>query len=490
MLQYIVQRGDTLFLIAQRFGVNLYRLIGANPQITNTSYLFVGQIIYIPLPALYIIKQGETLAAIALRIGIPLRLLLDANTQITNPDRILPGMQIVIPSPAPSPGLSLHMVMSGDTLYSIAQKFRTTVSALMKLNPEIASSSLIFIGQKILVPLLPPLKLQGCLVFASNRSGKTELWLGSPSGETQKQITGKSPVSLLLSDQPEPKWSPDGQYIAFLVKSAGNNSLYILKPCERQGTKIAKSADRFSWSNKGNKIAYSNDEGTFITTLDGRTQKVSDKLFSPVWFPDDKTLFGWTFDEALPYEIMGSVDVTGQNFKAYLDPIIPADSVRISPNGRYIAISAFIGRPDYVFAWISIYDISSKSLVTLPGTEFGSNGSVYNISLLGGWSPDSTKLVYSTLVNQNGYAEIKIASPQGAVLKSYGRGFYPDTRWSPETELIMFTLSENAGTSALVPTKPRNIYILNLFTDQQVKVTNTGDNFNPDWTQRICPECN
>lgn len=48
---YTVQAGDTMFLIARRFGVSLDALIAANPQIPNPSLIFPGQQICVPSPA-------------------------------------------------------------------------------------------------------------------------------------------------------------------------------------------------------------------------------------------------------------------------------------------------------------------------------------------------------------------------------------------------------------------------------------------------------
>jgi len=50
--------GDTLFFIAQRFGVTLNALIAANPQIPNPNLIFPGQRICVPtgVPALPIIE--------------------------------------------------------------------------------------------------------------------------------------------------------------------------------------------------------------------------------------------------------------------------------------------------------------------------------------------------------------------------------------------------------------------------------------------------
>ncbi len=45
---YTVRRSDTLFLIAQRFGLTLNQLIAANPQINNPNVIYIGQRICIP----------------------------------------------------------------------------------------------------------------------------------------------------------------------------------------------------------------------------------------------------------------------------------------------------------------------------------------------------------------------------------------------------------------------------------------------------------
>lgn len=45
---YTVVPGDSLFTIANRFGVSLQALMAANPQITNPNLVFPGQVICIP----------------------------------------------------------------------------------------------------------------------------------------------------------------------------------------------------------------------------------------------------------------------------------------------------------------------------------------------------------------------------------------------------------------------------------------------------------
>lgn len=47
---YTVQRGESMYSIAQDFGIPLRKLVEANPELTNPSSLYIGQTIVIPLP--------------------------------------------------------------------------------------------------------------------------------------------------------------------------------------------------------------------------------------------------------------------------------------------------------------------------------------------------------------------------------------------------------------------------------------------------------
>jgi spore coat assembly protein SafA len=95
---YVVQPGDTLSGIAERFGVSLSDLEKANPQITNPDLIFPGEIIHIPSRRRrYVVQRGDTLSGIAERFGVSLSDLEKANPQITNPDLIFPGQVIIIP---------------------------------------------------------------------------------------------------------------------------------------------------------------------------------------------------------------------------------------------------------------------------------------------------------------------------------------------------------------------------------------------------------
>lgn len=45
---YIVRPGDTMYRIAMRYNIGLQKLVDANPQISDPSYIVIGQRICIP----------------------------------------------------------------------------------------------------------------------------------------------------------------------------------------------------------------------------------------------------------------------------------------------------------------------------------------------------------------------------------------------------------------------------------------------------------
>ncbi|MCG8641348.1 MAG: LysM peptidoglycan-binding domain-containing protein [Desulfobacterales bacterium] len=104
-MKYTIKRGDSLFKIAQRYGVTVNAIVNANPEITNPASIFPGQVITIPETAgqVYTVRPGDSLYRIGRRFGTSINSILAANPQITNPNALFIGQQIRIPTGGNAP---------------------------------------------------------------------------------------------------------------------------------------------------------------------------------------------------------------------------------------------------------------------------------------------------------------------------------------------------------------------------------------------------
>ena len=160
---YIVRTGDTLYSIARRFGVSVQALIHVN-CIANPSYIQAGQRLIIPqggsgtpmppppqpAPTVYVVQRGDTLYSIARRYGTTVQAIALAN-RIPNPSRIFVGQRLVIHGTcAPVPPSRVHVVQRGETLYSIARRYGTSVWAIALAN-NLRNPNIIYAGQRLII---------------------------------------------------------------------------------------------------------------------------------------------------------------------------------------------------------------------------------------------------------------------------------------------------------------------------------------------------
>ena len=148
---YVVQKGDSLYSIAAKLGTTVTELKKENNLTSNT--LQIGQVLRIPTKEIYeeeenvyVVKKGDTLYGIAQANNTTVDEIKKFNNLTSN--ILSTGQLLKIPS-ALLPEAT-YTVKKGDSLYSIANKYNTTVDELKRINN--LTSNTLSIGQVLKLP--------------------------------------------------------------------------------------------------------------------------------------------------------------------------------------------------------------------------------------------------------------------------------------------------------------------------------------------------
>ncbi|MBQ9318255.1 MAG: LysM peptidoglycan-binding domain-containing protein [Bacilli bacterium] len=142
---YTVVSGDSLWGIAKKYKTNIDEIKRANNLKSNL--LSIGQVLKIPtleddILIDYIVQKGDTLYQIANKFNTTVNQIMKYNNLSSNLLSINQKLQIPNNQEINS---KEYIVKSGDTLYQIAKQFSTTVSNLMNINN--LKSTILDVGQ-------------------------------------------------------------------------------------------------------------------------------------------------------------------------------------------------------------------------------------------------------------------------------------------------------------------------------------------------------
>lgn len=149
---HTVTKGESLYSIAKKYGITANELKEANNLTTNL--LSIGQILKIPSKNeiidsnTYVVKSGDNLYGIARNFNTTVNEIMKLNNLNTTSLSI--GQVLKIPISITTSESETYTVKSGDSLYSIANKFNTTVDNIKNANN--LSSNLLNIGQVLKIP--------------------------------------------------------------------------------------------------------------------------------------------------------------------------------------------------------------------------------------------------------------------------------------------------------------------------------------------------
>lgn len=147
---YVVKSGDTLWSIARKYNLSVNELKALNNLSSNV--LSVGQRLIVGKESSndYVVSAGDTLWAIARKFNVSVDDIKALNNLSSNNLSI--GMILKIPlySNKQNEETIVYVVKSGDSLWSIARMFNSTVDEIKSLNS--LKSNVLRIGKRLVVP--------------------------------------------------------------------------------------------------------------------------------------------------------------------------------------------------------------------------------------------------------------------------------------------------------------------------------------------------
>ncbi len=164
---YTVKRGDTLYSIASQFSTTVQKLKSLNNLTSNN--LQIGQVLLVtektyPDVSTYTVEKGDTLYGIANKFSTTVQAIKKLNNLTTN--TLLPGQQIYIPTPStptptqptnppvpqePETPYLIYTIQRGDSLWKISQKYDIPVNDIIAFNN--LSSANLQIGDELRIPI-------------------------------------------------------------------------------------------------------------------------------------------------------------------------------------------------------------------------------------------------------------------------------------------------------------------------------------------------
>ncbi len=274
------------------------------------------------------------------------------------------------------------------------------------------------------------------IVFVSDRDGNAEIYSCNPDGSNISRLTNNA------ATDDEPAWSPDGSHIAFVSDRTGNPEIYIMNA---DGSNVVRRtfsgsySQNPTWSPDGMRVAYSTlSKGSTNIWVVGETSgspsllyEAGGKDIEPSWSPDGTklALVSDQFAYDFVYDIF-TINADGTNFTA-LTGNISNDfdylSPSWSPSGTKIAVMIIqqIGTVYQNNIQIGQYNtqigvmnpvgngitpiISSGAGVILSFSVWADEGTKIS------WSPDGTKIAYTSLLLLGSRKDISWVSLDGSV---------------------------------------------------------------------------
>jgi LysM repeat protein len=151
---YVIKKGDTPASVAKKYSIAVDELLRYNNLKPDGTFR-LGEKLTIPFPgevtgSEYTVKEGDSIARIADFHGISQGDLRAANG-LSKEATVRPGQRLAIPYELRSGALKGHVIRKGDTLASIAKRYRVSVRELTAAN-KLDKDGALTLGRTLIIP--------------------------------------------------------------------------------------------------------------------------------------------------------------------------------------------------------------------------------------------------------------------------------------------------------------------------------------------------
>jgi len=179
LFNYIVQKGDSVYKIAMKYGVAPCLIMKIN-NLPPDGKINVGQVLLIPVGAMWadmaetICKQGGMPSVIS-------KMTPEMEQSLSEPMTNCYSQQSTVPTIAPiqiapkeenvqqkmedefdmKGQYERYTVKTGDTLFGLAKRYGTTIGNILSLNPQITNANELKVGMILTIPIPP----EGSIVY-------------------------------------------------------------------------------------------------------------------------------------------------------------------------------------------------------------------------------------------------------------------------------------------------------------------------------------
>lgn len=421
---YIVRPGDTLYLVASRWGLSLESLIAAN-NLSEPYTIYPGQQLSVP-PAVNTVRvaAGDSVFSIAQRYGILLQTIIQAN-QLQPPYSIQVGQLLKVPS-----GNPFYIVQSTDTLIKIAERYNVITEGLPRpfLIQQInrLPSTTIIPGMRLVIPYAPPGGLR-VIAYTAQLDNIFGIWIYNPAlGET-RLVTKE-----LVDSNSIPFWSPDGKKLAYVGRD-GVVVIFDFNSHKTARIDQLQNAFHLGWSPDSTRLAYSKDTRIIIYNIMSHTASAINQpnASNVQWFPDGTKLL-FEAPDVMGISQLYQISIDGRDKKQLTRNLSGRfNFVNLSPDGKSILYTS----PGVSISLIYVLDLPSGKIYELPSGPLAKN-------YYPKWAPNSSDIAYSstTYFDSGYYSQIRLSDKVGKSerILALSSCFSTPVTWSPNGRQIAY----------------------------------------------------